>query len=158
MYRYCCPWYAILCTPHLTGLVAVERVGAAGVSPHVRKRNLARCTLQREPPAKNREIQAYATSCDIGRSTDKNDKILNAHRPQILKPTTSLVGTWPKNEHRSRAYSRRVLHFFHTSIFQLPEKPWSQVSSLLPPGPWLQFFIAHRVQQSHCSSIFMECC
>ena len=31
---------------------------------------------------------------------------------------------------------------------------WSQVSSLLPPGSCLQLFIAHRVQQSHCSSIF----
>ena len=28
------------------------------------------------------------------------------------------------------------------------------MSSLLPPGSCLQFFIAHRVQQSHCSSIF----
>ena len=42
----------------------------------------------------------------------------------------------------------------YTSTFQLLDKPWSQVSSLLPPGSWLQFFIAHRVQQSHCSSIF----
>ena len=28
------------------------------------------------------------------------------------------------------------------------------MSSLLPPGSCLQFFIAHRVQQSQCSSIF----
>ena len=41
----------------------------------------------------------------------------------------------------------------HTSTFQLLDKPWSQVSSLLPPV--LAFnFIAHRVQQTHCSSIF----
>ena len=48
------------------------------------------------------------------------------------------------------------LFFFlaHTCIFQLLDKPWSQVSSLLPPGSCLHFFIAHRVQQSHCSSIF----
>ena len=32
--------------------------------------------------------------------------------------------------------------------FQLLDKPWSQVSSLLPPGSCL---IAHRVKQSHCS-------
>ena len=44
--------------------------------------------------------------------------------------------------------------FFHTFTFQLLDKPWSQVSSLLPPGFCLQFFIAHRVQQSHCPSIF----
>ena len=54
----------------------------------------------------------------------------------------------------------RVVHlpmigfFFHTYIFQLLNKPWSQVSSLPPPGSCLQFFIANRVQQSQCSSIF----
>ena len=47
-----------------------------------------------------------------------------------------------------------ILFFSHTSTYQLLDKPWSQVSSLLPPGSCLQFFIAHRVQQSHCSSIF----
>ena len=55
---------------------------------------------------------------------------------------------------------RQVVFFFffffsHTSSFQRLDKPWSQVSSLLPPGSCLQFFfIAHRFQQSHCSSIF----
>ena len=47
-------------------------------------------------------------------------------------------------------------HFFllsHTSTFQLLDKPWSQVSSLLPPRYLSSMFIAHRVQQSHCSSI-----
>ena len=34
-------------------------------------------------------------------------------------------------------------------------KPWSHVSSLLPPGSCLQFLSRiPRVQQSHCSSIF----
>ena len=44
--------------------------------------------------------------------------------------------------------------FFHTSTFQLLDKPSSQVSSLLSPGSCLRFFIAHRVQQSHCLSSF----
>ena len=44
--------------------------------------------------------------------------------------------------------------FSHTSIFQLLDKSWSQVSSLLPPGSLPSLLIAHRVQQSHCSSIF----
>ena len=44
--------------------------------------------------------------------------------------------------------------FFLTLTFQLLDKPLSQVSSLLPSGSFLQFFFAHRVQQSHCSSIF----
>ena len=29
--------------------------------------------------------------------------------------------------------------FFHSSTFQLLDRPWSQVSSLLPPGSCLQF-------------------
>ena len=47
-------------------------------------------------------------------------------------------------------------HFLHTSTFQLLDKPWSQVLSFLPPGACLESstFIANRVQQSHCSSIF----
>ena len=53
------------------------------------------------------------------------------------------------------AFARYPLFFrLHTSTFQLLDKPWSHVSSVLPPGCCLQFFIAHRVQQSHCSSIF----
>ena len=44
--------------------------------------------------------------------------------------------------------------FLHTFTFQLLDKPWSQVSSLLPPRFLPSVFIAHRVQQSHCSSIF----
>ena len=44
--------------------------------------------------------------------------------------------------------------FQHTSTFQLLDKPWSQVSSLSPPRFLPSFYIAHRVQQSHCSSIF----
>ena len=43
--------------------------------------------------------------------------------------------------------------FFHTFTFQLRDKPWSQVLSLLPPRFLPSIFIAHRVQQSHCSSI-----
>ena len=40
------------------------------------------------------------------------------------------------------------------SNFLLLDKPWSQVPSLLPPGPLPSTFIAHRVQQSLCLSIF----
>ena len=44
--------------------------------------------------------------------------------------------------------------FFTLLISSFLDKPWSQVSFLLPHGSCLQFFIAHRVPQSHCSSIF----
>ena len=43
------------------------------------------------------------------------------------------------------------------TLSDLLDKPWSQVSSL-PPGTFLHFFIGHRVQHSHCSSIFIEYC
>ena len=46
------------------------------------------------------------------------------------------------------------IFFSHTFAFQLLDKPWLQVLSLLPPGSCLQFIIAHRVQQSHCSFDF----
>ena len=43
------------------------------------------------------------------------------------------------------------------TLSDLLDKPWSQVSSLLPPRT-CSIFIAHRVQHSHCSSTFIECC
>ena len=42
----------------------------------------------------------------------------------------------------------------HTSTFHFLDKPWSKVSSLLPPRFLASLFIAHRVEQPHCSSIF----
>ena len=44
--------------------------------------------------------------------------------------------------------------FSHTFSFQLLDKRWSQVSSLSPPRFLPSISIAHRVQQSLCSSIF----
>ena len=52
-------------------------------------------------------------------------------------------------------YTSSSFSFSHTSTFQLLDKPWSQVSSLLPPVLAFDFYRAYlRVQQSHCSSIF----
>ena len=59
-----------------------------------------------------------------------------------------------KRFHRRYIYIFFFFLYYHTSAFQLLDKPWSQVSSLLPPGFLPSIFIAHRVQQSHCSSIF----
>ena len=47
-----------------------------------------------------------------------------------------------------------ILFFSHASTFQLLDKPWSQVSSVLPPGSRLKFLSRVWVQHSHCSSIF----
>ena len=55
-----------------------------------------------------------------------------------------------------RKHQPRTCFFFfsHTNIFQLLDKPWSQVSSFLPLRFLPSSFIAHRAQQSHCSWIF----
>ena len=47
-----------------------------------------------------------------------------------------------------------LFSFSHTFTFQLLDKPWSQVSPLLPPRFLPSIFVVHRVQQSHCSSNF----
>ena len=46
--------------------------------------------------------------------------------------------------------------FFHTTCtFQLLDTPWSQVGVVPSPSRFLpSIFIAHRIQQPHCSSIF----
>ena len=57
-----------------------------------------------------------------------------------------------------RASARNAPFFFclsHTCTFQLLDKLWTQVSSLLPPGSCLQFLSRiRRVQQPHCLSSF----
>ena len=60
-----------------------------------------------------------------------------------------------------------VLNHFHFpaqlvggfTLSDLLDKPWSQVG-VVPSSPRYvpAIFIAHRVQHSHCSSIFIECC
>ena len=55
----------------------------------------------------------------------------------------------PRHEHGGTFF-----FFPHTSTFQLLDKQWSQVSSLLSPGSSLPIRNAHRFQQSHCSPIF----
>ena len=52
---------------------------------------------------------------------------------------------------------RNVSFFFCSHLvytFQLLDKPWSQVTTYFPPRFLPSTFIAHKVQQSHCSSIF----
>ena len=51
----------------------------------------------------------------------------------------------PRHEHGGTFF-----FFPHTSTFQLLDKQWSQVSSLLSPGSSLPIRNAHRFQQSHC--------
>ena len=49
--------------------------------------------------------------------------------------------------------------FSHTiSTFQLLDKPWSQVSSLLPPGSCLQFLSRTGFSNPTARRFFIECC
>ena len=83
----------------------------------------------------------------------KQDKKKRPTEKQHTQPTEQRRGS--EHTHWSgHLQAFRTLFFSHTFTFQLLDKPWSQVSSLLPPGSCLQILIAHRVQQSHCSSIF----
>ena len=51
-----------------------------------------------------------------------------------------------------------IIGGFTLTYSGLLDKPWSEVSSLPPPRYVHSFVMAHRVQHSHCSSIFIECC
>ena len=50
------------------------------------------------------------------------------------------------------------LLFSHTSTFQHLDKPWSQVSSLLPPGSCLQFLSRIGFSNPTARRFFVECC
>ena len=78
------------------------------------------------------------SSCDI-------EAFVETHLCKLcaIRRSRVLLGVFPHQ-----------VFFFHTFTFQLLDKPWSQLSSLLPPRFLPSIFIAHRVQQSHCSSNF----
>ena len=71
---------------------------------------------------------------------------------RCLRPHINFLDHGPRP---GPAYHTFPLFFFfsHTSTFQLLDKPWLQVSSILPPQFLPSFVFAHRVQHSHCSSI-----
>ena len=48
--------------------------------------------------------------------------------------------------------------FSHISTFQLLDKPWSQVSSLLPPGSRLQFLSHIGFSNPTAPRFFIDCC
>ena len=54
-------------------------------------------------------------------------------------------------------YDMIFFFFLHTFTFQLLDKPWSQVSSLLP-GSCLQFLSRIGFSYSTARRLFIECC
>ena len=70
---------------------------------------------------------------------------------QFIRPLTAAIVVAACSNSPSLSHIFFLFSFFlHTPTFQLLDKPWSQVSPRVLPST----FIAHRVQQSHCSSIF----
>ena len=70
------------------------------------------------------------------------------------------LSSLPLSRDKNKAsYGRTIVvhvffFFLHTFTFQLLDKPWSQVGVVPSPPRFLPSnVIAHRVQQSHCSSI-----
>ena len=51
-----------------------------------------------------------------------------------------------------------VFFFSHTCTFQLLDKPWAQVSSLLPPGSCLHFSSRIGFSNPTACLFFIECC
>ena len=52
----------------------------------------------------------------------------------------------------------QFLFFSHTSTFQLLDKPWPQVSSILPPGSCLQFLSRIGFSNPTARRFSIECC
>ena len=81
-----------------------------------------------------------------------------------LKCNTSIIKECSPESHFSQArvlfacMCVRVQFFSHKSTFQLLDKPWSQVLSLLPPGSFLQFFSRIGFSNPTARRISIECC
>ena len=56
------------------------------------------------------------------------------------------------------AHPRMCLFVFHNSIFQLLDKPWSQVSSLSSPNSCLHFLSRIGFSNPTARRFFIECC
>ena len=73
--------------------------------------------------------------------------------------TQFFVRRYPLEEHYYRLVYTFIIFFFsHTITFQLLDNPWSQVSTLLPPGSCLQFLSRIGFGNSTARQFFTECC
>ena len=87
--------------------------------------------------------QDYAHAQAPNTSADDHFIVALSERLHTLRPRLCLqypAGTAPHGAGFDSIYICIYIYFFfHTSTFQLMDKPSSQVSSLLPPGSCLQF-------------------
>ena len=91
------------------------------------------------------------------------DFLLSDYNIWMLQVTTersaarSISSSWPGMVVRLHIpYYTFFFFFAHSDFPASGQKPWSQVSSLPSPRFLPSIFIAHRVQHSHCSSIFYQ--
>ena len=73
-------------------------------------------------------------------------------------PTIAIASAVPTGG--PRYYSDSASFFFFFSRFYFPASGQTVVTGVVPSPPRFlpSIVIAHRVRQSHCSSIFIECC
>ena len=99
-------------------------------------------TYDRNDPRRQTAIPVLHPHPHGGRSRRRHDrlhKMRHANTPGLEatgQQTVSIYQVAGLGVGYSRVY---LLFLFHTSTFQLLNKPWSQVSSLLSPGSCLQF-------------------
>ena len=94
------------------------------------------------PTGRSTALTPVGRSFEIGRSKSRC-----TIPPYIAPPTV--------NRHYIVSF---FLLFFHTSTFQLLDKPWSQVSSLLPPGSCLPFLSRIGFNDPTARRFLLECC
>ena len=74
-----------------------------------------------------------------------------------ISPNNAAHGTVQRDSVDNKA-SLFFFSFSHTFTFQLLDKPWSQVSSLLPPGSCLRFLSRIGFNDPTARRFFIECC
>ena len=106
-------------------------------------------------------LNKYKSSCS------PSDKFRSSH---YLRDGKRVRDTRPNMDHGQRRLTRSspgkndaryvfFSSFSHTSCsFHLLDKPWSQVSSLLPPGSCLQLLSRIGFSNLTARGFFMECC
>ena len=107
-----------------------------------------------------RRKRPFSTQAQIGLSYALNffsRKIFT----RVFLSIASLIPP-PPHAHTPVPGTTQQYHFFfffsHTFNFQSLDKPWSQVSSLLPPGSCLQFLSRIGISNPTARRFFIQCC
>ena len=100
--------------------------------------------------------------CDSPVVSSDFDRLISG--PRLISGYRLIGGPLPyRGSPFTMVFRNAVIVFFsfcclHTSTFQLLDKPWSQVSSLLPPCSCLQFLSRRGFSNPTARRFFIECC